>query len=120
MTTFADQLTAALKGVKMSRSELARRIDVPRCSVSDWCLGRHQPRQHQVDRINEALGTKLTLSRVITSEMVAEALGMCVDTLHRAMRNGQLSDMGIVIPSPSGKSFSYRFFPKVVAEKCGI
>jgi transcriptional regulator with XRE-family HTH domain len=119
MTVFATQLTAALKHAEMSKSELARKIPCPRCSVSDWCSGRHQPRLQQLDRINIILGTKLTLARNYTSEDVARALGMGVVALHRAMRQGT-TDVGFVVKSPTGKTYSYRFYPAVVAAKCGI
>ena len=118
MIRFADQLNAALKGADMSQSELARRVGVPRCSVSDWCLGRHQPRQAQVDRINKILDTELSLTR-ITSAFVAKGLGMCVRKLHEAMRLGT-TDVGFVTPSKTGKQLCYRFYPKIVEEKIGL
>lgn len=119
MNVFAIQLTAALKNAKMTKAELARHLNCPRCSVSDWCAGRHYPRLQQLDNINMILGTNITLTRNYTSKDVARALGMCVDTLHRAMRQGT-TDVGFVTRSPNGKQYCYKFYPAVVAAKCGI
>jgi len=119
VNVFAAQLNAALKEAKMTKAELARRMPCSRCSVSDWCLGRHYPRLQQLDRINMILGTNLTLARNYTSQDVARALGMCVDTLHRAMRQGK-TDVGFVVRSRNGKQNCYRFYPAIVAAKCGI
>jgi len=119
MSHFADQLAAALKTAKVSRSELARRIGCPRCSVSDWCVGRHRPRQPQVDRINEVLGSNLTLSEEITAARVAKSLGISVEQLQRALKLGT-TDIGFATPSRNGKRYHYTFYPVKVAEKCGI
>jgi transcriptional regulator with XRE-family HTH domain len=119
MNHFAAQLTTALRQAKISKSELARRIPCPRCSISDWCSGRHQPRPQQLDRINIILGTKLTLARTVKANEVARALGMCKDTLYRAMREGK-TDVGFAVRSRNGKRYCYRFYPAVVAAKCGI
>jgi len=119
MTYFAAALTAALKEAKMSKSELARRMPCSPASIGDWCFGRHQPKPHQLDRINIILGTKLTLARTVSVEEVARALGMCKETLYKAMREGT-TDVGFVTLSRSGKRRCYRFYPAVVAAKCGI
>jgi len=119
MMYFAAQLTAALKKAGMSQSELARRIPVRRSHVCNWCTGRHQPKPQQLDRINIILGTKLTLARTVSVEEVARALGMCKETLYRAMQEGT-TDIGFVTMSKGGKRRCYRFYPAVVAAKCGI
>jgi len=119
MMYFAAQLTAALKKAGMSQSELARRIPVRRSHVCNWCTGRNQPRPQQLDRINIILRTNLTLARTVTVKEVARALGMCKDKLYQAMREGT-TDVGFVTPSRSGKRLCYRFYPAVVAAKCGI
>jgi hypothetical protein len=119
MMYFAAQLAAALKEAKISKSELARRVPCSPASIGDWCSGRHQPRPHQLDRINIILGADLTLARTVTAKEVARALGMCKTKLYEAMREGT-TDVGFVTRSKGGKRRCYRFYPKIVAEKCGI
>jgi len=119
MNVFATQLTAAMKAAKISQAELARQIPTSQASVSHWCVGRHKPRMDQLDRINIILKSKLTLARTITAKDVAAAMGMCIDTLYRAMREGT-TDIGFVTLSRNKKKHCYRFYPGVVAEKLGI
>jgi predicted transcriptional regulator len=117
---FAIQLTTALRGAKMSRAELARRVHVSRSTVTEWASGKQRPRHEVLARINEVLGTRLTLARKITAMEVARGMGMHVDTLRRAMRMGMMQDIGVAIPSRGGERWCYRFYAGVVAEKLSL
>ena len=118
--TFGIQLTATLRATKVSKAELARRIPCGRASVSDWCSGKHLPRPEQLARINEVLGTQLTLRRRITAREVARMMGIGVRTLRRAMKDGAIPELGFIVSSPSGKRHRYVFYNKILAEKLGI
>jgi transcriptional regulator with XRE-family HTH domain len=118
-TPLALSLTAQLKAKRMSQAELARQLGVSRETVSAYCRGDVVPPQKRIARINEILGAELEARRKLTVEIVAKARGMSAKLLRREMVLG-LSQLGTAIPSPNGKTYSYRFYPARVRELVGI
>lgn len=110
--TFAAALVSALKAANMSQSELARRVGCGRSVISEYAVGNKLPRRGMLDRINAALGTNLSPTRPITIKEVARDLRASPDTIRRGFRGGQLSALGVGIPSPRGKRHRFIIFPE--------
>jgi transcriptional regulator with XRE-family HTH domain len=119
---FPDALALALKYARMSQSELARRVGCGRASISAYLRGMDTPRRDRLEKINEVLGTELHVARAIRVREVARAMGMGEHKLRKAMRDGagRLKEIGVVIPSKSGKRCRTYFFPAEVERLVGI
>jgi transcriptional regulator with XRE-family HTH domain len=115
--SFPAALAAALKAAKMSQSDLARAVGCSRARISEYVAGSKLPRRVMLERINEALGgTNLSPTRPISVEEVARDLKAEPETVRRGLRGGQLSMLGVAIPSPNGKRHKYIIFPEKYKE----
>jgi len=114
--SFPVALVAALKAAKMSQADLARTLGVSRAAVSDWVAGRKVPRRAMVDKINAALGVNLSPVRPITVREFARDMGCGVATIRRGLNLGLFTEVGVAIPSQTGKRHSYVFYPQKYKE----
>jgi DNA-binding phage protein len=119
-TPFPAALALALKAARMSQSELARRVGCGRNLINAYLRGRNVPPREMLAKINDALGADLCVARAITVRQVAAAMGMCEETMRRALALNIYPEIGRAIPSPSGKRRCYRFYPQEVKRLCGI
>jgi len=120
MTSYSVALAAALKAAKMSQAELARRVGCGRGSIAQYLRGEAVPRRDRLAAINAELGTQLSPARPVRIGEVAAAMGMCEETMRRALALGIYPEIGRAIPSPSGARCCYRFYPQEVKRLCGI
>jgi transcriptional regulator with XRE-family HTH domain len=96
---FGQWLSGLLKVRGMSQGELARRIEVPRSTVSKWVRGEHVPSRDSCDKIALALG--------IPFEEVAAAAGHMVptETFSRGPVKDRLVELIERIPSEQLAAF---------------
>jgi len=110
--SFPVSLAAALKSAKMSQSELARRVGCSRSVISDYMAGDKLPRRGMLERINAALGADLSPTRPISVKEAAKAFNVNADVVRRGLVGGQLSMLGVAIPSRGGKRHKFIIFPQ--------
>jgi predicted transcriptional regulator len=119
MKAFSVALATAMREQRITNAELARRVGCGRVSIGEYLSGEAVPRRERLQKINEVLGTKLTITKNITAQEVAAAMGTSPDFLRKAMRKGQFREIGEAVQINGGR-FRCLFYPMRVKELVGI
>ena len=72
--TIGSKLKTLRKGRKLSQQELAERLNVTRCTISNYETNRRQPHIHELRRIAEWFGVDLSYFGIAPSDEVFDLL----------------------------------------------
>lgn len=74
MTSIGDRLKTLRKGRKLTQTELAERLELTRCTVSNYECGRRTPHLTELKRIAAYFGVGLDYFGVVSTDEVFDLL----------------------------------------------
>lgn len=74
MTSIGDKLKTLRKGRKLTQTELAERLELTRCTVSNYECGRRTPHLTELKRIAAYFGVGLDYFGVVSTDEVFDLL----------------------------------------------